>query len=141
VTGQAAFNLFSQPAGPDADVLAGLAVLEDGPPLWGDRLSWIELVTALRGFQDRWSAVAVSAAWSTMQLYSVDADAPRARLSRLGGAFLACSHNHRVTAVDHEAIRLVTRTSARLSIYRPEAGGVLAWQLRPSEPALERDRP
>jgi hypothetical protein len=31
---------------------------------------------------------------------------------------------------DLDAIRLVTRTSARLSVYRPEAGAVLAWEIR-----------
>jgi hypothetical protein len=32
--------------------------------------------------------------------------------------------------VDAAPIRIVTCTSAQLSIYRPEAGGVLAWELR-----------
>jgi hypothetical protein len=32
-------------------------------------------------------------------------------------------------AVDRDAIRLVARTAARLSIDKPAAGGVLAWTL------------
>jgi hypothetical protein len=39
----------------------------------------------------------------------------------------------RVVHVDHEAVRLVTRTSAHLSVYRPEDGAVLAWELRAPE--------
>jgi hypothetical protein len=113
--------------------------------------------------------------------------APRARLSRTGGAFLACLHNHRAVQVDPDAIRLYLLglpcrplglwihpeaevphpvgdlsarqperladlagreslvgqlrqlfnqscvTSARLAVYRPEAGGVLGWELCASE--------
>jgi hypothetical protein len=35
--------------------------------------------------------------------------------------------------VDPEAIRVVTRTAARLSIYRPEDGAMLAWSIRAGE--------
>jgi hypothetical protein len=47
----------------------------------------------------------------------------------MGAAFLACLRDHRVIAVDAVAVRVVARTAARLSIYRPEAGVVLAWKL------------
>jgi hypothetical protein len=47
----------------------------------------------------------------------------------MGGAWLACLRNHQVIRVDPEAIRLVTRTSARLSVYRPEGGGLLVWEI------------
>jgi hypothetical protein len=48
----------------------------------------------------------------------------------MGGAFLASLRAHRVIAVDALAIRVVARAAARLSIYRPAAGAVLAWELR-----------
>jgi hypothetical protein len=66
---------------------------------------------------------------SPADLYGLDPDAPRARLSRMGGAWLACLRNHQVIRVDPDAIRLVTRTSARLSVYRPEGGGLLVWEI------------
>jgi hypothetical protein len=110
--------------------VAGLAQLERCPPLWGgDRLEWVELVAALRAFEERWGDPARSAGWSLVQLYGLDPDAPRARLSRTGGAFLASLRAHQVIGVDTQRIRVVTRTSARMSVYRPEDGGVLAWEL------------
>lgn len=125
----------SSPAADQRDVfgllpaaVAGLAQLEHGP-LWGDRLEWTELVAALRAFEERWGDLARSAGWSLVQLYGLDPDAPRARLSRMGGAFLASLRAHQVIDVDSERIRVVTRTSARLSVYRPEDGAVLAWEL------------
>jgi hypothetical protein len=45
----------------------------------------------------------------------------------MGGGFLACLRTHRVIVIDAEAVRVVTRTASRLSIYRPEEGAVLAW--------------
>jgi hypothetical protein len=117
-------------AGPVPDeVLAGLAKLATAAPLWGDRLEWTELVAGLQAFSARWHCLATAAGWSPVDLWGLDPIAPRNRISRMGGAFLACLHNHRVVQVDPDAIRLVTRTSARLSIYRPEAGAVLAWEL------------
>jgi hypothetical protein len=104
-------DLFTPVAGVDADVLAGLARLEDGAPLWGDRLEWIELVTALRGFEEQWGGVARPAGWSLVALYGLDPVAPRARVQRMGAAFLASLRAHRVIAVDANAITVVTRTS------------------------------
>jgi hypothetical protein len=49
------------------------------------------------------------------------------------GAFLACLRPHHVIGVDRQRIRVVTRTGARMSIYRPEGGGVLAWEVRAAE--------
>jgi hypothetical protein len=119
-------------AGPVPDeVLAGLAKLATAPPLWGDRLEWTELVASLQAFSARWHCPATAAGWSLLQLYGLDPVAPRSRLSRMGGAFLASLRAHRVVSVDANAITMVTRTSARLRIYRGEIddGAVLAWSL------------
>jgi hypothetical protein len=88
-------------------------------------------VAGLRAFEERWGAIARSAGWSLMQLYGLDPKAPRARVGRMGAAFLASMPGRRVIAVDDKAITMVTRTSARLRIYRAEqdAGAVLAWEL------------
>jgi hypothetical protein len=48
---------------------------------------------------------------------------------RMGSAWLACMRAHCVVSVDAVAVRVVARTAARLSIYRPEDGAVLAWTL------------
>jgi hypothetical protein len=101
--------------------VAGLAQLERCPPLWGDRLEWVELVAALQAFEQRWGDLARSAGWSLLRLYGLHPDAPHARRSCMGGAFLASLRAHQVIGVDPQRIRVVTRTSARLSIYRPEA--------------------
>jgi hypothetical protein len=113
--------------------VAGLAQLERCQPLWGDRLEWVELVVALRAFEERWGDPARSAGWSLVQLYGLDPAAPRARLSRTGGAFLASLSAHQVIGVDTHRIHVVTRTAARMSIYKPEEGAVLAWSLRAAE--------
>jgi hypothetical protein len=112
-----------------AVAVAGLAQLEQSSPLWGEHPDWMELIARLRAFQDRWGTIAEAARWTLVELWGLDPVAPRARLSRMGGGWLACLRNHQVIQVDPEAIRLVTRTSARQSIYRPEVGGVLAWTL------------
>jgi hypothetical protein len=109
--------------------VAGLAQLEQSAPLWGDRLEWTELVGRLRVFEERWSAAADAAGWTLVELWGLDPVAPRARLSRMGGAWLASLRNHQVIQVDPDAIRLVTRTSARLSVYRPGSGAVLGWEI------------
>jgi hypothetical protein len=109
--------------------VAGLALLEQSVPLWGEYLEWMDLVGRLRRLEERWGATADAAGWTPVELWGLDSAAPRARLSRMGGAFLACLRTHQVICIDPEAIRLVTRTSARLAVYRPEAGGVLAWEI------------
>jgi hypothetical protein len=117
-------------AGPVPDaVLIGLATLATSAPLWGDETDWLELVDRLQAFAARWHCPATVAGWSDVQLFGLDPVAPRARLSRMGGAFVACLRAHRVVAVDAEAVRVVSRTASRLSVYRPEGGGVLAWEL------------
>jgi hypothetical protein len=63
----------------------------------------------------------------------LDPAAPMARRSRMGGAFLASLRSHQVIAVDTQRIRVVTRAAARLSMYRPEEGAMLAWELRAAE--------
>jgi hypothetical protein len=56
----------------------------------------------------------------------------------MGGAWLANLRIHQQVAIDRDAIRLVTRTAARLSVYRSRAGGVLACEL--CRPEIIRDR-
>jgi hypothetical protein len=64
-------------AGPVPDVvLAGFATLAGGPPLWGARMEWCELVEALRSFESRWGGVARLAGWSLIALYGLDPVAP-----------------------------------------------------------------
>jgi hypothetical protein len=93
----------------------------------------MELVAGLRAFEQRWGATADAAGWTLVELWGLDPDAPRARLSRMGGAFLACLRTHQVIGVDAQRISVVTRAASRLSIYRPEGGGVLGWEIcRPS---------
>jgi hypothetical protein len=48
--------------------------------------------------------------------YGLHPDAPRARRSCMGGAFLASLRAHQVIGVDTHRIRVVTRTSARLGM-------------------------
>jgi hypothetical protein len=119
-----AFGLLIDP------VSAGLAHLERCAPLWGDRASWAELLVALGAFHARWTGPCRVAGWSDVQLLGLDPDAPYARVGRMGAAWLACTGAHCVVSVDPVAIRVVARTAARHSIYRPAAGGVLAWNLR-----------
>jgi hypothetical protein len=57
-------------------------------------------------------------------------------VGRIGGAFQACLRAYRVVAVDAEAVRVVTRTASRPSIFRAEESGVLASDVG----ATERDR-
>jgi hypothetical protein len=64
--------------------------------------------------------------------------APQVRRDLMGGAWLANLHSNQTVAVDRDAIRLVVRTAARLNIYRPEAGGVLAWELVPASDPSRR---
>jgi hypothetical protein len=118
-------------SGPVPDsVLAGLAKLATAPSIWGDSREWAELAARLRAFALRWHSVAtVAGGWTVVELYGLDPVAPRARVSRMGGAWLACLRAHQVIGVDVHRISLVTRTSARQSVYRPEPGGVLAWDL------------
>jgi hypothetical protein len=65
-----------------------------------------------------------------VQLYGLDPVAPRARVGRMGAAFLVALRGHQVIDVSAEAITVVTRTSARLRIFRgkPDPGAVLAWE-------------
>jgi hypothetical protein len=57
-------DIFAPIAGPADDVLAGLTRLADGPPLWGSKAEWAELVAGLRAFEDRWGGPARRARWS-----------------------------------------------------------------------------
>jgi hypothetical protein len=115
---------------PDS-VLIGLGKLSGGPPLWGTPTEWLELVDRLRAWACRWHGPAAAAGWDVVALYGVSAHAPQVRRDLMGGAWLANLSGHQTVAVDRDAIRLVARTAARLSIYKPAAGGVLAWTPAP----------
>jgi hypothetical protein len=118
------FGLLTDP------VAAGLGLLAHNPPLWGDAPSWADLLDALRAFHDRWTTPERAAGWSDAQLFGLDPVAPRARLSRMGAAFLACTPGRQVISVDPKAIHLVARTASRLRIYRDDdQGAVLAWEI------------
>jgi hypothetical protein len=98
-------------------------------PLWAS--GWVKHVDSLRAFHAQWGAAAEAAGWSLVELYGLDLNAPHARLSRWGGAFLACLPERSVTEIDSKAIRFVTTRGVRLSAYWPEAAGVLAWEIPP----------
>jgi hypothetical protein len=125
-------DAFGLPAlgGPLPDeVLAGLGELAGGSPLWGRETEWLELVDSIRAWTCRWHGPATAAGWDVVALYGVCLDAPAVRRDMLGGAFLACHPGYQTIAIDPVAIRVVVRTSSRLSVYKPAAGGVLAWEL------------
>jgi hypothetical protein len=109
------------------EVQAGLGLLERSPPLWGNLDEWRELVVRLRQFEIPWGGRARLAGGS--MLYGLDAIAPRARVGRMGAAFLMC--RHQVIDVDGKAITAVTRTAARLRVYRgePDHSAVPAWDI------------
>jgi hypothetical protein len=111
-------------------VAAGLAHLEQGPPLWGDRPEWSELIARLRAFETPFGARARLACWSMLELYGLHLLAPRARLSAMGAAFIVCLRGHQVVEIDAKAITMVSRTAARLRLYRGEVDpdAVLAWE-------------
>jgi hypothetical protein len=115
---------------PDS-VLRGLADLAASAPLWGEHPEWIELLTNVQAFAARWHSSATAAGWSLPQLYGLDPVAPRARVGRMGAAFLVALRGHQVVEVDRHAITMVSRTAARLRLFRGEAdpGVVLAWKL------------
>jgi hypothetical protein len=60
---------------------------------------------------------------------ATEGDLPQVWRDLMGVARLANLRGHQTVAIDRDAIRLVARTAARMSIYRPAAGGVLAWSL------------
>jgi hypothetical protein len=70
------------------------------------------------------------AGWSLLELYGLH-PAPRARLSATGVGFLATLRAHQIVEIDHRAITMVARTSARLRVYRGEVDPdvVLAWEI------------
>jgi hypothetical protein len=115
---------------PDA-VLIGLSGLASSAPLWGGEAEWLELVDRVRVWTCRWYGPASAAGWSVVELYGLSADAPQARREMMGGVWLANLRGRQTIAIDRDAVRLVARTAAHLSVYRPAAGGVLAWSLRP----------
>jgi hypothetical protein len=131
VATSARIDLLESIFGPADEIAAGLAQLEHSPPLWGDRLEWMELVAGLRAFEERFGGRARIAGWAQVQLYGLDPVAPRARVGRMGAAFLVALRGHQVVEVGAEAITVVTRTSSRLRVYRGEVddAAMLAWDL------------
>jgi hypothetical protein len=125
-----AFGLPTVTAPVPDEVLAGLGKLAGAPPLWGTPTDWRELFDRLRAWTCRWHGPATAAGWGEVALYGLSPDAPQVRRDLMGGAWLANLSGHQTVAVDRDAIRLVARTAARLSVYRPEAGGMLGWLLR-----------
>jgi hypothetical protein len=107
----------------------GSARLRAAAPIWGAQPEWIELVDRLRIFSIRWHSPAAAAGWTNEQVYGLDPIAPRARVGRMGAAWLACPPGREALHVDAKAITMVTRTSARPSVYRPAEGAALAWEL------------
>jgi hypothetical protein len=89
----------------------------------------LEFLARLRAFEEPWCARAKPAGWTVLQLYGLDPVAPRARIGRMGAAFLACLRGHQVAEVDRRAVAMVTRTGSRLRLYQDEvdAGVVRAW--------------
>lgn len=87
-------------------------------------------MTKVWAFSLRWHSPATAAERMLEALYGLDADAPYARVGRVGAAFLASLRGHRVIEVDTRVIAMVTRTSALLRIYRREVdpGVALAWE-------------
>ncbi len=122
------FDLIFVPAD---EVAAGLEQLEHSPPLWGDRAEWLELVARLRAFEMPFGGRARLAGWTQVQLYGLDPVAPRARVGRMGAAFLVALRGHQVIEVDAKAITMVARTAARLKVYRGEVDpdAVVAWEI------------
>jgi hypothetical protein len=87
----------------------------------------------MRAWACRWHGPATSAGWSTAQLFGLSPDAPQVRRDLMGGAFLACRPDCQTIAVDSKAITLVVRTSSRMRVYKPAAGGALAWDCKAGE--------
>jgi hypothetical protein len=108
------------------NVMVQLIFLEHHP-VWP--ANWVDLMKRLKAFHAQCSEDARAAGWSLTDLYGLDANTPYVRLSRWGGGFLAALPNRTVLSVDAKAIRILTTSGARQSIYRPEPGGVLAWEL------------
>jgi hypothetical protein len=118
--------------GVDADVLAGLALLDRSPPLWAvDVLAWRLIVDTVRGFAMRFDPRARDVGWSTLDLYGLHRSAPYANLASMGAAFALAKGGHRAVAVDAKAVTVRTYTGATLRAYRPTApiDAAVAWSL------------
>jgi hypothetical protein len=114
-------DLFETPTAVPDDVIIGLSVLLDRPPLWPiSGPAWIEAVGVVRGFAERWHGEAHAAGWGVLALYGLHHSSPFANISAMGAAWVLARSGHRVVAVLPDVIRLKTRTAAALGIYRPE---------------------
>jgi hypothetical protein len=130
-----ACDLFSSIAGDsvDPDVMLGFETLMRAAPLWpmNRGVFWTDIVARARAFAERWDGACRSSGWSTLQLYGVDPNAPSARVSRLGVAWLVAKAASQVLEVTPNVIRVATRSAARLSIYKgpPDPDTALPWEL------------
>ena len=89
------------------------------PPLWPvSPGTWHAIVADVRRLADRWHHAAIAQRWTVDQLYALHADAPFTRLDAMGAFWIAARRRDQVTAVDHIAITLKTRSGAVLRIYR-----------------------
>jgi hypothetical protein len=85
----------------------------------------------MAGLVGRPPAAPGSPGWSLLRLCGLDPCLPRARIGRMGAAFLVVLRGHQVVEVDRRAILMVARTGAWLRVYRgePDPEVVLAWDL------------
>jgi hypothetical protein len=89
------------------------------PPLWpASPGAWHAIVAEVRRLADRWHHAAVSHGWTIEELYPLHAVSPFNRLDQMDAFWVAARRGDQVTAVDHVAITLKTRSGATLRIYR-----------------------
>ena len=97
----------------------GLNDLDRNAPLWPvSPGAWHAIVAEVRRLADRWHHAAVSQGWTIEELYPLHAVSPFNRLDQMDAFWIAARRGHQVTAVDHVAITLKTRSGATLRIYR-----------------------
>jgi hypothetical protein len=123
---------FEEMFGRGDEARAGLGLLATSPSLWpvsADR--WAATVAAVTAFEARWGGLARMGGWTNLAIYGLGRTAPYADLSRMGAAWLAARNDRTVIGIDAGSIMLVTRTAARLRIFRgePNGGAVLVWEL------------
>jgi hypothetical protein len=131
MTAAPALDLFAPiTGGVDDEVLAGLATLQHLPPLWDtSSAQWCGLLSALIEFETDWGAAGRACGWDRLSLYGLSPRAPRAALWLMGAAWITVLRGDRVTAIDAQAVRVVSGASSRLSVYRrPDRGAVLPWR-------------
>jgi hypothetical protein len=97
----------------------GLEDMARKPPLWPvSPAIWDAIVAEVRRLADRWHHAAICQGWTVEELYALHAVSPFNRLDPMDAFWIAARRGHQVTAVDHVAITLKTRSGATLRIYR-----------------------